>query len=203
MDTIGTILKKRIKECGYTQEKFSELTNVPMSTLKKHMNGTTKYNYEYLMIYSEHLNCSYEYLLGKSESTKTEYKNIAEQTHFSEKAIEELIRLTNSNDELDKEDKRTLEEIICHPTFITSVTMYVGANRIINEFFDRFSDNVIEKFTPNETKQESFLRGKTSLEFALSVFEDLNDIKRKLTPEILEKNKPIINQIKDQIDKKE
>ncbi len=70
MDGISTILKKRIKEMGYTQVEFAEECGMSLTTLKVYLDEKSKirYNIETLELFSQKLNCSYDYLLGKSET---------------------------------------------------------------------------------------------------------------------------------------
>ena len=65
MVTIGTILKKRIREKGYTQEEFCEKVGIGLSSLKKYMNGKVFYSIDTLDLFAKALNCSYDYLLGR------------------------------------------------------------------------------------------------------------------------------------------
>lgn len=88
---IGTILRERIKECGYTQEDFAEKAGIAHSTLKKYLKETTSYSYKMLMKFAELLNCSYDYLLGYSESTVREHHEIKEQIRLSDEAIRRLV----------------------------------------------------------------------------------------------------------------
>ena len=69
-DTIGAILKNRIKEMGMTQEEFAQEAGIGISSLKKYMNGTNAYSYELMERFSQILNCSYDYLLGYTQSGK-------------------------------------------------------------------------------------------------------------------------------------
>ena len=72
MVIIGTILKDRIKEKGYTQEEFCELVGIGLSSLKKYMNGKVFYSIDTLELFANALDCSYDYLLGKSKTPKPE-----------------------------------------------------------------------------------------------------------------------------------
>lgn len=88
--TIGAILRDRIKECGYTQERFAEKAGIGLSTLKKYLSGNTPYSYDMLIEFAELLNCSYDYLLGYSKSTVREYHDIREQIRLSDDTIRRL-----------------------------------------------------------------------------------------------------------------
>lgn len=89
MDGISTILKKRIKEMGYTQVEFAEECGMSLTTLKVYLDEKSKirYNIETLELFSQKLNCSYDYLLGKSETPKREIQTLKEQTHLSDNAL--------------------------------------------------------------------------------------------------------------------
>lgn len=87
MDKISAILKRRIKEMGYTQENFADECGITLPTLKKYLSGENKYKIDILDIFSEKLNCSYDYLLGKSETPKREIQTLKEQTHLSDNAL--------------------------------------------------------------------------------------------------------------------
>lgn len=90
MVTIGTILKDRIKEKGYTQEEFCELVGIGLSSLKKYMNGKVFYSIDTLELFANALDCSYDYLLGKSKTPKPELHEVKELTRLQDKAIEYL-----------------------------------------------------------------------------------------------------------------
>ena len=55
MVIIGTILKDRIKEKGYTQEEFCELVGIGLSSLKKYMNGKVFYSIDTLELFANAL----------------------------------------------------------------------------------------------------------------------------------------------------
>lgn len=91
MDKYGEILKKRIKEKGYTQEEFAEIAGVSYGTLKKYLSGDSEYNRTNLIKIAKTLDCSYDYLLGESPSTHHEYHDISEQLRLSDEAIKKLL----------------------------------------------------------------------------------------------------------------
>ena len=90
MVTIGTILKERIKEKGYTQEEFCEFVGIGLSSLKKYMNGKVFYSIDTLELFSKALDCSYDYLLGKSKTPKPELHEVKELTRLQDDAIEHI-----------------------------------------------------------------------------------------------------------------
>ena len=79
MDTYGAILKKRIKEMGYTQEQFAEETGIPFGTLKKYLSGKSYYPIDLLKIFAEKLDCSYDYLMGFTVSPKREFQSMKDK----------------------------------------------------------------------------------------------------------------------------
>ena len=56
MVTIGTVLKNRIREKGYTQEEFCEKVGIGLSSLKKYMNGKVFYSIDTLDLFAKALN---------------------------------------------------------------------------------------------------------------------------------------------------
>lgn len=90
MDTYGAILKKRIKEMGYTQEQFAEETGIPFGTLKKYLSGKSYYPIDLLKIFAEKLDCSYDYLMGFTVSPKREFQSMKDSTRLSDIAIRKL-----------------------------------------------------------------------------------------------------------------
>jgi len=91
LDKIGAILKSRIKECDYTQDRFAYDTGVGLSSIKKYISGQVCYTVDTLEIFSKALNCSYDYLLGKSKTPNPEYHTIKEQTQLADGTIERLL----------------------------------------------------------------------------------------------------------------
>lgn len=89
MDKISAILKKRIKEMGYSQERFAYECGISLATLKVYLNENSKisYNVEMLKRFSQKLDCSYDYLLGKSETPYPEIQTLKEELCLSDKAL--------------------------------------------------------------------------------------------------------------------
>lgn len=128
ISTIGTILKKRIKEQGYTQEKFAEVCGIGISTLQKYMRGERIYKYDMLEVFADKLNCTYDYLLGKSEVPERKYMDARNETGLSICAIDELKQIYDR-----------------------------GQISIVNRIFEneRFIERLISYFEPSEEfKQE-------------------------------------------------
>lgn len=89
-DNIGAILKKIIKDRGFTQEEFAEAAGVGLSSLKKYMSGKVSYSVETLEIMADILQCSYDYLLGKSHTPERELQDVKEATQLSDGALERI-----------------------------------------------------------------------------------------------------------------
>lgn len=122
---IGTILKDRIKECGYTQEEFSDYTGVGLSTLKKYISGKTFYSIDTLDIFSNALKCSYEFLLGKSETPNGKYNDLKQLTDLSDDAIHILQEIKETH-EFNPESKRMLSAL--NDILTTQNILYYIAN---------------------------------------------------------------------------
>ena len=52
-DTFGAVLKRRIKDMGYTQEEFADKVGIGHSTLKKYLSGKNLYDVELLLRFAE------------------------------------------------------------------------------------------------------------------------------------------------------
>lgn len=127
---IGDILKKRIKEKGYSQESFAEASGIPYETLKNYLNGTTPYPIECLIKFADLLDCSYDYLLGKSKALKNENHILVEELGLSNQAIEKIKELVNS-DNIDCRENmiRALDKIICKDGLLYFLALYILANK--------------------------------------------------------------------------
>lgn len=137
-DKIGAILKSRIKEKGYTQEKFAEEVGVKHSTLKKYMYGKSTYSYELLLRFAEKLECSVDYLLGQSKSPIREHHEIAEQTRLSEKAIQKIVKYARHYD-YNFEAKRyikCLDLLICEDGAFPSLCDYLYASKSMQKYIE-------------------------------------------------------------------
>lgn len=84
---IGTILKERIREKGYTQEEFCEKLGIGLSSLKKYMTGKVYYSIDTLNMFAEALDCSYNYLWGVSKTPKPELHETKELTHLQDDVV--------------------------------------------------------------------------------------------------------------------
>jgi len=109
-DTFGAVLKRRIKEMGYTQEEFADKVGIGHSTLKKYLSGKNLYDVELLLRFAEVLECSCDYLLGLSVSPKRENQDISNALRLSDEAIDEIRKYANAIDS-DMTARRNLEVI--------------------------------------------------------------------------------------------
>lgn len=87
MVTKGAILKKRIKERGYTQTGFADACEISVAILKRYMKDEVPYSIKLLEKFSELLNCSTDYLLGRAETPQQELQTLKKQTHLSDGAL--------------------------------------------------------------------------------------------------------------------
>ncbi len=127
MVTIGTILKKRIREKGYTQEEFCEKMGIGLSSLKKYMNGKVFYSIDTLDLFAKALNCSYDYLLGKSKTPNPEYHEVKELTRLQDEAIDRLQNYAKEYDDNNRSRQYldTLSYLISKEFLIERVTDYL------------------------------------------------------------------------------
>lgn len=101
MDTYGTILRKRIKEMGYTQQEFADKVPMPLATLKKYMSDRGMYSIDYLKRFGELLDCSYDYLMGATVSPRRDIQDIKDATRLSDEAIDKIKRIVAKIDGTD------------------------------------------------------------------------------------------------------
>lgn len=87
MGTIGTILKRRIKERGYSQVEFADACQISVTILKRYMKDEVTYSINLLKKFAELLDCSTDYLLGQADTPKKEIQTLKEQTHLSDGAL--------------------------------------------------------------------------------------------------------------------
>ena len=188
---IGDILKKRIKEKGYTQEAFSEEVGIGHSTLKKYLSGETAYTYEQMEKFAEKLDCSYDYLLGLSKSPIKEYHEITEQTRLSEKAIEKIIKYAKYYDE-EFEGKRfikCLDMLLCEDGAFNAICDFMIASKYVNGIYQQGMDWGIEQLNRNSVFSKMGIQDdkRLSLESQqmINIVSMLKDIKNKMTPEFI------------------
>lgn len=187
-DRIGTILKKRIKEQGYTQEDFAEKVGIGLSSLKKYLRGEVAYNYEILIQFANELECSYDYLLGKSKTAIPEHKEIRERINLSDEAISILIKRTNEA----KEDNtqayfmKTLDLIITDENLIDDITLYLISNKTTNQMNNLFEKMGIAERLPYGNE----------IYLLVAILNELKEIKQSITGEVIkEYNNSGISQV--------
>jgi len=131
MVTKGTILKKRIKECGYTQEQFAEESGISLSALKKYISDTTKYDCDIMMIFSEKLNCSLDYLMGITETPQRELQTVKDKIGLDDNVIEYLQSIHDNNDiEANQIMTKTLNAILGDSELLNRMLMYLYGDEI-------------------------------------------------------------------------
>ena len=203
--TLGTILKNRIKECGYTQEDFAEKAGIGMSTLRKQINGTVAYRCDDLVKYAELLDCSYDYLLSYSNSPKRENADIVDKTGLTAEAVGNLVEVENLKklDYVSSEAKiKTIEFIecyqklisiiICDENFLSDMLLYFGSNKPLQKQIDE-NINHLTKEDSNNIK--SIIENNMDKLNLASLMGDIERIKMLLHPELLEKMKDDIKKV--------
>lgn len=193
--TIGAILKRRVKEMGYTQERFAEKVGVRYSTLRKYMSGKATYSYELLLLFAEELECSVEYLLGLSKSPIQEHHEIAEQTRLSEKAIAKIVKYAKWYDE--EPDARRyikcLDLVLCEDGLFNSICDYLIASTFVNKMVQGLIDfqEEVLKYNPTIQKLEMEEDRRISMETQqmIDVICKLKDLKLKIATELNEELK--------------
>lgn len=193
--TIGAILKKRVKEKGYTQEQFASKVGVKYSTLRKYMSGKATYSYELLLMFSEELDCSVDYLLGLSVSPIKEHHEIAQQTRLSENAIAKIVKYAKDYDE-EFEARRyikCLDLVLCDDGMFNSICDFLLASKFINNMIQSLvslgeyalrSNPKIQKLGIEENRKIS-----VETQMMIDIICKLKDLKAKITPEFIEEMK--------------
>lgn len=189
--TIGAILKKRVKEKGYTQQEFADVVGVKYSTLRKYMSGKAAYSYELLLLFSEHLDCSVDYLLGLSKSPIKEHHEISEQTRLSEEAIKKIVKYASHYDD-EFEARRyikCLDMMLCEDGVFNSICDYLIASKYVQDIYKCMIDMAEKSIKENPVikKMEIEDDRKISLETQqmVDVLNKLKDLKIKMTPEFI------------------
>lgn len=150
---IGDILKRAIKERGYTQEEFADKVGIGFSSLKNYLNGTKVYNYELLIRFADVLECSYDYLLGKSNSPIREHTDVSNATGLSDEAIDKLEIYAK----LDREDRyrqafyNAMNIIICSDGLVNSISNYLVWDNKFNNEINTFKESYLEMLNKNNT----------------------------------------------------
>lgn len=193
--TLGTILKNRIKECGYTQEDFAEKAGIGMSTLRKQINGTVAYRCDDLIKYAELLDCSYDYLLGYSKSPKRESADIVDKTGIDNESVLKLIALKKRNKEIVAYEERieVLNQIIQDDDFLLDMAMYLGASQPIRDT----NKQIMSLLLANQTgESKNYFLDNTDKLWLYPLAQDMERIKIKLRPEMLEAMREDLERVK-------
>lgn len=190
--TIGAILKKRVKEKGYTQQKFADVVGIKYSTLRKYMSGKSAYSYVLLLEFSKHLECSVDYLLGLSKSPIKEHHEISEQTRLSEDAIAKITKYAKEFDN-EYEAKRyivLLDKMITEDGFLNTMFDYIISSKFVERIYKDYTEIVSYAVKQNKAIQKMGVENDyipTSELIKLThTISDLKDFKRKVTPEMIE-----------------
>lgn len=156
MDMCGAILKKRIKEMGYTQEKFAEVTGVRYGTLKKYLSGKSVYPIDLLQIFAEKLDCSYDYLMGYTVSPKREYQDLKDATRLSDKAIDRLkvFGRAYEKEEMGSMSADTVSKMLEMENLVETVAVYFFANDVAIEGMRNFIQAIAQATSPEEAIEE-------------------------------------------------
>lgn len=193
--TIGAVLKRRVKEMGYTQEQFAEKVGVKYSTLRKYMSGKATYSYELLLLFAEELECSVDYLLGLSMSPIQEHHEIAEQTRLSEKAIAKIVKYAKGYDE-DFEARRyikCLDLVLCEDGMFNSICDYLLASKFMDNMLQALVKLGEQALKNNPTIQKLEIEEDRKIpietQHMINIVCKLKDLKEKITQEFIEEMK--------------
>lgn len=196
-DTIGTILKERIKECGFTQEEFADACNISHSSVKKYVSGKNAYNYELLGRFAEKLECSYDYLLGMSKSPRREFHEVTEQTHLSEEAIENIFKRAKYYDEEFEATRyiMVLDLLLREEECFDSLCNYVLASKFVNQLngmlFDKLQDAIDNMEPVKKLGIQKAKRMSVESQQMIDLVTRFKDMKDTLTPEFIERLKEL------------
>ena len=124
MDIYGTILRKRIKEMGYTQQEFADKVPMPLATLKKYMSDRGTYSIDYLKRFGEILDCSYDYLMGVTVSPRRDIQDIKDATRLSDEAIDKIKRIVAKIDETDATKRIGAQSMIACLDMVIKTEVY-------------------------------------------------------------------------------
>ena len=197
MDKYGEILKKRIKEMGYTQEEFAELAGISYGTLKKYLSGDSEYNRTNLINIANALECSYDYLLGESPSAKREYRDISEQLRLSDNAIQKLLEYAEryDTDFYSKMFIKTFDAIVRTEGLVMSMADYLIMSHYVKETEELMGGLFIKAFEQQFNMSQTMFNDASGLNpehmRLISLVSCIKDAKHLITEEILEELKQI------------
>lgn len=180
MDTYGTILRKRIKEVGYTQQEFADKVPMPLATLKKYMSDRGMYSIDYLKRFGELLDCSYDYLMGVTVSPRRDIQDIKDATRLSDEAIDKIKRIVAKIDNLDGVEKIGAQSMIKCLDMVIKTEVYETMAAYLN------SDDIlkpIENFVQSAMREvigDEKLPVKLDNVYALAVIQELDKCKREM-----------------------
>lgn len=193
--TIGAILKKRVKEKGYTQEQFASKVGVKYSTLRKYMSGKASYSYELLLLFADELECSVDYLLGLSKSPIKEHHEIAEQTRLSEKAIAKIVKYAKWYDEEEEARRyiRCLDLVLCEDGMFSSICDYLLSSKFMDGMLQKLIGVGEQIFYSNPTIQKLGIEEDRKIpletQHMINIICKLKDLKEKITQEFIKEMK--------------
>lgn len=195
--TIGTILKNRIKEMGFTQEEFADEVGIGLSTLRKYINGKNAYNYEVLELFADKLDCSFNYLLGRSKSAKDELHNAKELTRLSEEALEKISKYASAYD-TDFNARRyikCLDILICKDGAFNRICDFFIASRPVQDMNNTFLQTFNSLLCTNPNIKELGIENDNKLNLEtimmISIVAELKNLKMEMTPEFINEIKKL------------
>lgn len=197
MDKYGEILKKRIKEMGYTQEEFSEISGIAYGTLKKYLSGDSEYNRTNLIKLANALDCSYDYLLGESPSAHREYRDISEQLRLSDSAIQKLLEyaVRYDTDFYSKMFIKTFDAFVKTDGLVISMAEYLLCSHYMKETEELLNGLIIDEFKKQFNATETMIKDSTELSLEhrrlIDLVSCIKDAKHLITEELLNELKKL------------
>ena len=117
LKSIGNRIRKQRKEAGYTQGKLAQqlyLSEDSRQTIGKWEKGEVLPDMEQLLLMCDLFNCELGYLLCEYDCKTRNTTDITEITGLSEKAVNSIIGLKNSEI---SDVIYTLSKVVCHKNF--------------------------------------------------------------------------------------
>lgn len=184
MDIYGTILRKRIKEMGYTQQEFADKVPMPLATLKKYLSDRGTYSIDYLKRFSELLDCSYDYLMGVTVSPRRDIQDIKDETRLSDEAIDKIKRIVAKIDSLDSEQKTGAQSMIACLDMVIKTEVYetMAAYLMLDDLLKPIEDLV--QNTMRDVIGDEELPVKLDNVYALAVIQELDKCKSEMKRKI-------------------
>lgn len=141
MATNGAILKNRIKECGYTQEEFAELSGISLSALKKYISDKVVYDTDLLLVFSDKLNCSLDFLMGLTETPNKELQTVKDKIGLSDNSIQYLQNIYDNIDvQANKIMLKTIDAILSDEELLNRILLYLYGDEVpeLNTLYSLF-----------------------------------------------------------------